>query len=390
MHKMSQERHDRVVWLLYKCIIGALSSEEHEELEQWRKEDPSHERTYQRLTHVRFLEQEFRRLKLVDAECPMQDMRARIRRHAASSRRSMVRRAAIWATAALVAVVCGIGYFGRTLWPAGSGDAEVAGIPSLPPGKTQVVFTRAGGKPVVLDGDSARNARIMARRPQPGGQGRLAQLNKLATPRGGEFRVMLEDSTEVWLNAESQLVYPETFAGDERRVAVSGEAYFKVAKDSLRPFYVETGGMEVRVYGTEFNIQAYGDDAHVYTTLVKGSIALKPLRGSGGELVLTPGHQAVSRTDDQATFVRPVNAAAVASWHEGRFSFEEQTLGQIMQTLSRWYAFEYEFADPGLESTVFKGSAPRYGDLAEVLSILEKSGGIAFGVKGEKIIITNH
>lgn len=79
MHKMSQERHDRVVWLLYKCIIGALSSEEHEELEQWRKEDPSHERTYQRLTHVRFLEQEFRRLKLVDAERPMQDMRARIR-----------------------------------------------------------------------------------------------------------------------------------------------------------------------------------------------------------------------------------------------------------------------------------------------------------------------
>ena len=106
--------------------------------------------------------------------------------------------------------------------------------------------------------------------------------------------------------------------------------------------------------------------------------------------MLTLGHQALSRTDDQATFVRPVNAAAVASWHKGRFSFEEQTLGQIMQTLSRWYAFEYEFADPSLESTVFKGSAPRYGDLAEVLSILEKSGGIAFGVKGEKIIITNN
>ena len=216
------------------------------------------------------------------------------------------------------------------------------------------------------------------------------QMQVLSTPARRTFHVTLADGTEVWLNAESQLVYPETFAGDERRVAVSGEAYFKVAKDSLRPFYVETGGMEVRVYGTEFNIQAYGDDAHVYTTLVKGSIALKPLRGSGGELVLTPGHQAVSRTDDQATFVRPVNAAAVASWHEGRFSFEEQTLGQIMQTLSRWYAFEYEFADPSLESTVFKGSAPRYGDLAEVLSILEKSGGIAFGVKGEKIIITNH
>lgn len=178
----------------------------------------------------------------------------------------------------------------------------------------------------------------------------------------------------MWLNAESQLIYPENFTDKERRVTVNGEAYFKVKKDSLRPFYVESAGMEVRVYGTEFNINAYAEDENVYTTLVSGSIALKPLHDTQAELVLTPGHQAIFQKDERSTFVRPVDTRAVTSWHEGRFSFEEQTLDQIMLTLSRWYNFDYEITDNRLAKTVFKGSAPRYSELSEVLSILEKSG----------------
>lgn len=161
-------------------------------------------------------------------------------------------------------------------------------------------------------------------------------------------------------------------------------------KDSLRPFYVESAGMEVRVYGTEFNISAYAEDENVYTTLVSGSIALKPLHDTQAELVLTPGHQAIFQKDERSTFVRPVDTRAVTSWHEGRFSFEEQTLDQIMLTLSRWYNFDYEITDNRLAKTVFKGSAPRYSELSEVLSILEKSGGINFRIKGEKIIITTN
>ena len=390
MAKQDATNYERIVWLLYKRITGALTPEEKEELEEWRTASPINEESYRRLIDVGFLEQEFRRLSLVDAARPLQDMQARIRQDARPHR--VLRWMSALAVAASLASVFFVGYFwDRAFDSAPAEPAGLSALPRIPAGTTQATLTLADGASIPLDGDTSRNARLIAAR-QPVEEARPVeeQINRLATPRGGEFRIMLEDSTEVWLNAESQLVYPENFTGDERRVAVSGEAYFKVAKDSLRPFYVESGGMEVRVYGTEFNIQSYEEAAHVYTTLVEGSIALKPLQGSQAELVLTPGHQAVSRTDDQATFVRPVNAAAVASWHKGRFSFEEQTLGQIMQTLSRWYAFEYEFADPSLESTVFKGSAPRYGDLAEVLSILEKSGGIAFGVEGEKIIITNN
>ena len=95
---------------------------------------------------------------------------------------------------------------------------------------------------------------------------------ELPTPRGGEFRNTLEDSTEVWLNADSRLTYPETFDGSQRRVTLEGEAYFKVAKDATKPFVVVSGSQEVRVYGTEFNVCAYSDEKDIRTTLVEGSI----------------------------------------------------------------------------------------------------------------------
>ena len=191
----------------------------------------------------------------------------------------------------------------------------------------------------------------------------------------------------MWRIAEAQRIYPENFTGSERRVTVKGEAYFKVAKDSLRPFYVESDNMQVRVYGTEFNINAYNEENCIYTTLVSGSIALRPLNATHAELVLTPGHQAVFLTSARSPRVRPVDTRAVTSWHDGRFSFEELTLQQIMTTLSRWYNFDFRFADERLASTVFKGSAPRYAELAEVLSILEKSGGITFRVEGKTIVV---
>ena len=146
--------------------------------------------------------------------------------------------------------------------------------------------------------------------------------------------------------------------------------------------------MTVRVYGTEFNIHAYTEDKQIYTTLGSGSIAMQPLDGSKAELVLTPGHQAIFHKKDFSTSIRSVDTQAATSWHTGRFSFEEQTLAQIMRTLARWYKFDYTFEDERLADIVFKGSAPRYANLSEVLSILEKSGGIKFGVKEEKIIIS--
>ena len=318
-------------------------------------------------------------------------MQARIHQGAAPKRRR-ARLVALVAATAAAAMLC-IGYFvherplpenGRLSIERQLAEARITA------GKTQAVLTLANGKKVSLDDDAERNRSLIAQQKKGKPDDRKTRINQLATPRGGEFKIVLEDSTVVWLNAESKLVYPDNFNADERRVAVTGEAYFEVAKDSLRPFYVESGDMTVRVYGTEFNVNAYAEDNRIYTTLVSGSIALQPQGGGKGELVLTPGHQAVFHKEDCTVNVRSVDAPAVTSWHEGRFTFEEQTLGQIMRTLSRWYDFDYAFEDARLAGIIFKGSAPRYAELSEVLYILESSGGIGFRVENRKIIITTN
>ena len=213
-------------------------------------------------------------------------------------------------------------------------------------------------------------------------------LNNLTTPRGGEFKITLEDGTQVWLNAESQLIYPDTFSANERRVILKGEAYFEVVKDEQKPFYVESNGQVVRVYGTEFNVRSYEEDADIYTTLVSGRVSLQSMNGNEAELILTPGKQAVFDKRQQSTSVRPVDTQVVTSWRRGMFVFEEQNLEQIMRDLSRWYNFSYEFKDTSLRETVFMGSVPRYGDFNEILEILEKSGGVKFRVKDRVVIIS--
>ena len=142
----------------------------------------------------------------------------------------------------------------------------------------QATLVIGGGEPITLGSDSAANSRVIARQKDliaamPASEA-TAVHNTLTTPRGGEFKIVLEDSTEVWLNAESKLIYPEKFGSMERRVAVVGEAYLKVRKDTQRPFYVETDGQLVRVYGTELNIRSYEEDGQVYTTLVSGQVSV--------------------------------------------------------------------------------------------------------------------
>ena len=219
-------------------------------------------------------------------------------------------------------------------------------------------------------------------------QANVPELATLTTPRGGEFRVVLEDGTEVWLNAESRLSYPEVFDGKERRVQIEGEAYFKVAKNEEKPFIVNSGGQEIRVYGTEFNVHAYSDEADVYTTLVKGSISLRPVNGNQSELMLTPGKQAIFDKAEETARVVNVDTEVVTSWRSGVIVFEDQTMEQIMRTLSRWYDFDYEFLDRQTAETVFMGSIPKYGTFDEVCDIFHKLGGIRLHQQGRKVIIS--
>lgn len=388
MKDITPQSIEYIIELIYKSIIANLSAQEQDELEVWRKADPRNEATYRRLLDIHYLERECRKLDAVNSARAMSDMQARLhiahKQHTSSLRWKYI-------AAACVFLLCTA--VGITLWntyylpqKAHNPLTDTADILQLPPGKTQATLVKQDGTVLRLDADSVRNSYLLSQQYLSDSKERASQINELTIPRGGEFKIVLEDSTVVWLNAESQLVYPESFARGERRVKLSGEAYFKVAHDSKRPFYVEAGGMAVKVYGTEFNIQAYNDDNAVYTTLVSGSIALLPSAESMPELLLTPGHQAIFRNEDRSTSVRPVDTNTVISWHNGHFSFEEQTLEQILRMLSRWYNFDYEIKDKELAKTIFKGNAERYVQLSEILTVLEKSGGIRFHIKKDKVI----
>lgn len=381
---MSNDQH--IPYLICRKLIGTITAEEEATLNEWIASSSHHQRVYRRLMQKERLDMEMRRLQVADHRRPLADMRRRlgIDGHTALHTFRMGYR---WAAAAAVLILLVVGT--TLLWkrqsePPSATRPTATTIAAIKHGTTQAILTLDNGEQVALGADSMANRQLIAQ----AAKGEDISYSHLQTPRGGEFRVVLEDGTEVWLNADTKLRYPEHFDDTERRVEIEGEAYFRVAPDSEKPFYVISGGQEVRVYGTEFNVNAYSDEQSTYTTLVKGSISLKTLGGNGSELMLTPGHQAVYDKQVASAKVKSVDTDVVTSWRSGTFVFEDQTLGQIMRTLSRWYDFEYEFADESVASIVFMGSIPRYGSFKEVADIFQKMGGIGLKLHGEKIIIS--
>ena len=354
-------------------------------MQSWRNENEENARLYDRLTDPASLKASLDLWSMVDTQRSCREMQYQVNK--------MVRHYYISVAAALAVVLLLTMIFYSTgdieLQPVAEtagGDSSVTAIEEIKPGVTYATLSDAAGHNVALN---ASDTAVVASVLLSGGEcDSLDHELCLDVPRGGEFKVQLEDGTEVWLNSSSKLYYPKTFSGDVRKVRIEGEAYFAVATDSLRPFYVETENQLVRVYGTSFNIRYYPEESEVYTTLEKGRVSLQRADDLGGELFLTPGHQSVFAISDMKVRVRPVNTDVVTSWRKGRFVFEHQTLLRIMQDLSRWYDFDYEIADVSLGKEEFMGSIPRYSDFTTAISILEKCGGIRFTVADGKVIVS--
>ena len=382
--------------LIYRSLVGTITDDERQRLEAWMAESEENRLTVSRLTDRQYLKREYLRKQTIDVSRPLEDMKRRIALQKLPARTMPLGWRRYAAAAAVFLLVAGAGvYLYNKVWQAPDSTAitSLQANTEITHGTTQAVLTLANGRTVSLGADHALNADLLAHAEDLNdeyaeGDSKNTEEKILTTPRGGEFKVVLEDGTEVWLNAESQLRYPDEFEGAERRVEVSGEAYFRVAKDEQRPFFVETAGQLIRVTGPEFNVNSYSDNQQVLTTLVSGGITTCLLNGNGGELLLTPGHQTVMQMGADKISVRSVDTDVVTSWTRGKFVFEDQTLEQMMRSLSRWYDFEYEFADEESRLTVFMGSMPRYGNFSEVLEILEKSGGLKFRQRGKLITIS--
>lgn len=259
-------------------------------------------------------------------------------------------------------------------------------ILTLADGSTMVLDSMGNGVVAVQNGSkiSLRNGQLMY--DESHAATAEAAYNTVATPKGRQFKLVLSDGTKVWLNAASSLRYPALFTGKERKVEVTGEVYFEVAKNTRMPFHVKINEeTEIEVLGTHFNVNSYKDEASINTTLFEGSVRIS---SKGNNAVLKPGQQAQvghEAVNQPIKVVSNANVEKVMAWKNGVFDFQDATLEEVMRQLERWYDIDvvYEKDVPKLE---FIGKMDRDLSLLNVLRGLEMSE-VHFRLEGRKLVV---
>jgi len=213
-------------------------------------------------------------------------------------------------------------------------------------------------------------------------------FNTMSTPRGRQFRLTLPDGTQVWLNAASSVRYPTVFSGKERKVEVTGEAYFEVVKNPAVPFRVSINNKaEIEVLGTHFNVNAYENEQSVATTLLEGSVRVAANRSGAKDVILQPGQQAQlsNANTTEIKVVKNANTEKAIAWKNGLFYFDGATLAEIMRQMERWYDIEvvYENGIPDIE---FEGEMTKDVSLNGLLTMLKRTD-VRFRIEGRKLIV---
>lgn len=310
----------------------------------------------------------------------------------------------VWQAAAAILVLAGMSLLFRTSFvPAEKQKDTGLSAAAIPPGKNKAVLTLADGSQIMLDDASAgKLASQQGTNVIKSANGQLiydfsidksaAQqedhmaFNTLYTPKGGQYQVVLPDSTRVWLNSDSKLNFPVAFRGKERKVMLTGEAYFEVHPMKSNPFIIVTGNQAIEVLGTHFNINGYEDEQAISTTLLEGSVRVSNLLTKDAQ-VLVPGQQSTLSRNTGNIDVRKVNTEQVVAWKNGYFLFDNEDLSSILRTVSRWYDVEIEFQYTG-RNEKFGGTFSRSSDLRDILNNLQEIGHVHFKIDNRKIIVT--
>jgi ferric-dicitrate binding protein FerR (iron transport regulator) len=312
-----------------------------------------------------------------------------------------------WAVAAVLLLIAGRFIFqltGTGSIPAKPSKYQAPAIAGTdrPPGTQNATLTLGDGTRITLDsaanGSLAQqgNTKVIKLNGQIAytSNGKTAGeeplLNTISTARGNQYMLILSDGTKVWLNAASSMRFPTAFKGNERKVEITGEAYFEIAKDPAMPFKVIAVGGEIRVLGTHFNVNAYADESTVKTTLLEGAVAVQK---ENARLVLSPGQQAKFRPQTQSsgsdkpiTLIKDVDTGHETAWKDGFFWFDNTDLPTLMRQVARWYDVEVEFKGNVTDDS-FSGKVSRSVPLSRLLKVLEQYE-INFKVEGKKIIIS--
>ena len=401
---------------IFRYLQGTLSGEELLALEEWKKQRPENQETFDELISDKALEQGIARI--YEADASKIRVRNRIREGIAAtgagsysgewqaSGEPSAHRAHFlstgwlrYAAAAVIVLAIGVVYY----FLATDSDTEqpLAGAHTQPsdiaPGGDKAILTLGDGTAILLD--SAQNGALA----QQGNaeviktaNGRLIYnvkdnekgqvlMNTMTTPRGGRYELTLPDGTRVWLNAASSITYPTLFVGEERRVTITGEAYFEVFKNERQPFIVAVEGkLFVEALGTHFNVNSYADEGKIKTTLLEGSVRVSPdIAGlpqdrSGASVkkavILKPGQQA-QVSSRNILVINDADIDQVMAWKNGFISIQDAGLVEVMKQLERWYDIQVRY-EGEVPEVKFKGKMDRGVSLSGVLRSFSE-----FGIK---------
>lgn len=361
---------NRILFLLDRFEQGIATPSEMEELDAWY--DSFEDGTAPELTDAQKQMSKQRLFNQLDQLTPEQPKKRHLH---------LVRYASV--AAAIVLLIAGITLFKPSSKPEIK-ENQLALTPDVAPGGDKAILTLADGRQIVLEdkpnGQVAAegnmtiikmNSGMLAYQGSNKNRSTVNQLNTISTPIGGQFQVVLSDGTKVWLNAASSITFPSQFTGNIREVSTTGETYFEVAtlkngKEKV-PFRVNTGGQKIEVLGTQFNVNAYGDQKQYQTTLVEGSIRISQNKEAK---LLKPGQKANISLEKDIINVSEADVEKAIAWKNGLFKFDNTDIISLMKQLERWYPIEVVY-EGRITNERFFGKIDRNYTLSEVLKVLQ-------------------
>ena len=371
--------------LIYKFLRGETSKSEDELLEAWCLE-PRNRKLFMELRDANHLYEGVTDMCNVDTSIPFENVNAQIRKK---------KRVHLMKYVAGVAAVLMVGMvFVFFMEEEKNEPVRQVLLSSVSKGKTESFATlvTTSGKVVYLE-DSVKQESLKERNketlkpienesdPQviPTQE---VEYNVLTTSKQGNIKIVLYDGSLVWLNAGSELRYPNTFVENQRVVYLKGDAYFDVTKDRSHPFIVKTISSEISVLGTSFNVNARENSC--VTTLVEGRVRMK--HGIKDSVELRAGQQAWVAGTEKIR-VQEVDTRYYTSWMNNMFAFRETSLREIATVLEDWYECKCRFESAALENIPYTTMVERYPDVDSVLQILAGTGDFRYTRIGDIIII---
>ena len=369
---------------------GVLSPEEEAEFSRWIDSSPKNKALFDRVQDERVWLEKIHFRERNDLERGWHGIQKKMQKRPMLFVRLM-------RYAAMLVVVMLTGLIAFSVWDDGKGDDLKLGVQNetlSAKGGYKAYLELTNGKRLELDSLSKLETHVEGAVIKAEDQGTVivheqqgdslvesVEYNRMIIPRGGEYKIVLADGSQVWINSQSVLEFPSRFTGGERRVKLKGEAYFEVSRNESKPFVVEVEDKEVRVLGTQFNTSDY--KGSFVTTLVSGKVQV---RVGDADYILHPSMQA--RVESGKVVVEKVDIKEFTAWKDGLFVFKKKRLQDVLDILSRWYDVDVFYQNLDLQDLHFTGTIQRHSNIADVLKFLEKTDMVKFTLKGRTLIVS--